>query len=148
MKLPIDVVPSSRPPQFRWQSRVGTPLGLRTVDHEGSLPASVEGAVADLVALARWLVEERDKLQRFKDWVHEYLDGKGVPQAPDGAIDPQAGMDWVFAQLDALRAQQEEADAAAEVAAEGSSGPEAQAPCALHPRPQQSQLRQSGRGRR
>lgn len=58
--------------------------------------------------LAR-VTAERDKLQAFKDWVHAYLDGKGVPFHPPGTHGAEGcrigdRMDWVFAQFDGLRA--------------------------------------------
>jgi hypothetical protein len=54
------------------------------------------------------LTEERDKLQAFKNWVHAYLDGKGVPHHPPGthgAAGCRIGdrMDWVWAERDRLR---------------------------------------------
>ena len=98
MNLPIDVVPDTRPPRFRWRQTVGTPVGPHVADCEGSLPPSVEGAVADLITLAKQQAQEimglrrtseesalaRDKLQAFKDWVHAYLDRHDVPQHPPG----------------------------------------------------------------
>jgi hypothetical protein len=56
----------------------------------------------------RKVFEERDKLQAFKDWVHAYLDGKGVPHHPPGthgAAGCRIGdrMDWVWAELDDVR---------------------------------------------
>lgn len=48
-KLPIDVVPETSPPKFKWLGPNGrTPM-------EGSLPSSVEGAVLALIKYARWL---------------------------------------------------------------------------------------------
>lgn len=51
------------------------------------------------------LKEQIAKLQRFKDWVHAYLDTKGVPHhppGPHGAEGCRIGdrMDWVFARLE------------------------------------------------
>lgn len=62
------------------------------------------------------LRKERDQLraelaerQKFKDWVHQYLDGRGVPHSPPGTHGEHGcrigdRMDWVFAQLTELRA--------------------------------------------
>ncbi len=78
MKLPIDVVPGTNPPKFRWGQSVNTPSGKRMVEYEGPLPPSVEEAVVELV-------KSTGRLQAFKDWVHAYLDDKGVPkELPDG----------------------------------------------------------------
>lgn len=54
------------------------------------------------------LLEEVGRLQAFKDWVHGYLDGKGVPHHPPGVHGAEGcrigdRMDWVFAELDRLR---------------------------------------------
>lgn len=50
------------------------------------------------------LADAADKLQRFKDWVHAYLDAKGIPHHPlgtHGAEGCRIGdrMDYVFAKL-------------------------------------------------
>lgn len=51
MDLPIDIIPGSRPPRFRWQQTV--PIDGRTVNHQGTLPPTVEEAVAQLIALTK-----------------------------------------------------------------------------------------------
>lgn len=56
---------------------------------------------------------ERDALQAFKDWVHAYLDSKGVPHHPHGVhvIHGPEGyrianrMDWVWARIAKLEAE-------------------------------------------
>lgn len=54
------------------------------------------------------LRQERDALLKFKNWVHAYLDSKGVPTHPDGPHS-RCGcrigdrMDLVFAELTRLR---------------------------------------------
>jgi hypothetical protein len=56
------------------------------------------------------LEKERNALRAFKDWVHTYLDDKGVPHHPPG-IHGAAGcrigdrMDWVFAEIERLKQQ-------------------------------------------
>lgn len=55
---------------------------------------------------------ERDKLQAFKDWVHGYLDTRGVPHHPPGTHGAEGcrigdRMDWLMERL-------ERAEAAAE----------------------------------
>lgn len=119
MILPIDVVPNTRPPRFRWRQRVKTLAGDKVVENEGALPAWVEGAVAELVALAKGLKKRLEsayevsadtgklanKLQAFKDWVHAYLDAQGVPKEfPDGPHTREGcrigdRMDWLVAEL-------------------------------------------------
>lgn len=99
--LPIDVVPGTDPPLFRWRHTVSTPAGPRTVDCGGPLPPSVEGAVRELIGRAR-------QLQVFKTWVHAYLDAHKVPHHPPGthgAAGCRIGdrMDWLVAELEAAR---------------------------------------------
>ena len=58
------------------------------------------------------LTAERDALAAFKSWVHRYLDGKGVPHHPPGSHGAEGcrigdRMDWVWAELAALRAANE-----------------------------------------
>lgn len=60
--LPIDVIPNTNPPRFRWRQTVQTPTGLRTVENEGILPPSVEGAVLVLITLAKRQQKEADGL--------------------------------------------------------------------------------------
>ena len=53
------------------------------------------------------LAEKVAKLQAFKDWVHGYLDAKGVPADPGGPHSKEGcrigdRMDWVFIQLGQL----------------------------------------------
>lgn len=62
MNLPIDIIPGTNPPKFRWRQTVSTPNGLRVVDHTGNLPPTVEGAVLLLITLARqWSFELADQ---------------------------------------------------------------------------------------
>lgn len=63
MTLPIQRIPNTHPPRFRWMQTVGTPLGKRRVAYEGVLPPNIEEAVISLVAQAEQLEIERNKLQ-------------------------------------------------------------------------------------
>ncbi len=70
--------------------------------------------VADLLAELDAVRGERDKLQRFKDWVHGFLDAKGVPTHPDGPHSKEGcrigdRLDVVFGRI---RAVQEVAESA------------------------------------
>lgn len=122
MELPIDVVPGTVPPRFKWKQGISTPAGTQVVEHESSLPPTVEGAVLSLIEFAKassarlngtgstdGALQVAAKLQAFKDWVHAYLDARGVPKEfPDGEH-TKCGcrigdrMDHVFAELEALR---------------------------------------------
>ena len=64
INLPIDVVPGNVPPVFRWRQLVDTPVGARTVEHEGPLPPSVEVAVKSLIGVAKQLALENKELRR------------------------------------------------------------------------------------
>ena len=126
MGLPIEVI-GTRPFKFRWTVQATHLVGPPTpVSCEGELPAGVDQAVVDLVALARGLAAENErllrhveeqlpreerlaaqvsKLQAFKDWVHAYLDAQGVPaEFPDGSHTREGcrvgdRMDWLVAAL-------------------------------------------------
>ena len=62
MRLPIEAIPNSRPQRFRWKQTVSTPDGPRAVEYEGTMPATVEVALKELITLANTLVEQRDRL--------------------------------------------------------------------------------------
>jgi hypothetical protein len=47
------------------------------------------------------MAKEIERLQAFKDWVHDYLDAHGVPHHPPGTHGAEGcrigdRMDWVF----------------------------------------------------
>lgn len=71
--LPIDLIPNTSPPQFKWRQTVGTPIGDRTVDHEGTLPPSVEGAVLALIVLAKQQEQEIVGLRRRNEGAYEVI---------------------------------------------------------------------------
>ncbi len=95
MKLPIDVVPDSRPLSFRWQQVVHTPWGIAVQECEGPLSPSCEQAVADLVALAKQqaieieckgqvLVEKNAELDRLEAELTKYKESeKPIPEPVD-----------------------------------------------------------------
>ena len=64
----------------------------------------VDRTAAALLAANRLGEDERDALLRFKQWVHSYLDGKGVPADPGGPHSAEGcrigdRMDWVYARM-------------------------------------------------
>ena len=61
MTLPIDLIPGTRPPRFRWRQTVTTPAGDRVVNYEGVLPPAAEEAVAQLIALAKTQARRLDE---------------------------------------------------------------------------------------
>lgn len=112
-ELPIDVVPGTQPPRFRWRQTVSNPAGgITTVNHVDRLPVTAEQAILLTIGMARGYqqaAQERDKLQAFKDWVHAYLDAQGVPKEfPDGPHTREGcrvgdRMDWLVKQLEEER---------------------------------------------
>ncbi len=75
MKLPIDVVPNTNPPTFRWTQTVGT-LGADAVqDCEGMLPPSCERAVEAVIKIARTALEDNVILRSKMDSLQKRLDG-------------------------------------------------------------------------
>jgi hypothetical protein len=71
-----------------------------------NLPSFLMGVMAKRDELR----EERDKLQAFKNWVHDYLDGQGVPHDPDPEGNARHGcriggrMNWLVARIAELQA--------------------------------------------
>lgn len=63
-KLPIDVVSRGAPLVFEWQHRVDTVVGARVQECRGALPASVEGAVSDLIKMVKALQRECADLRK------------------------------------------------------------------------------------
>lgn len=66
MNLPIDLVPGSSPPKFRWRQTIDTLAGRTVVEHDGMLPPSVEDAVAALIKITKRLAAECEELRRPK----------------------------------------------------------------------------------
>lgn len=58
VNLPIDVIPGSSPPRFRWRQLVDTIGGSRYVDMEGALAVGAEKAVAILIDVTKRLMIE------------------------------------------------------------------------------------------
>ncbi len=78
MNLPIDVIPNSKPPRFRWKQAVSTPNGTKIIEYEGSVMLTIEQPLLELLALVRQQhldnVELRKKL--------ELLTPKAAPPQP------------------------------------------------------------------
>ncbi len=71
ISLPIDVVPGTDPPRFRWTQRVSTPLGPRELPCEGCLPPGAEQAVAALVAMVNRQQREVEHLRLVNEGLAE-----------------------------------------------------------------------------
>lgn len=114
-----EVIRSERQTSERLRERVGSLEGERhTLEVENvklkeQLRPHIEDpggylAVGGIVQLAKNAEAERDKLQAFKNWVHAYLDAKGVtvdPESPHKVEGCRIGgrMDEVFGELSTLR---------------------------------------------
>ena len=61
MELPIDVVPNTNPPLFRWTQVAGT-TGDPVQECEGMLPPSCETAVAALICMAKAAIKDNAML--------------------------------------------------------------------------------------
>ncbi len=61
--LPITLIPNTYPPRFRWRQVVTTPVGTRIVDHEGTLPPTIESAMLALLTLVRVQAATIEELQ-------------------------------------------------------------------------------------
>lgn len=101
VKLPIDInAKVGNYTEFRWKQI----LNGRTIEHSGAMPPTLEGALREMIDLAK-------SLQKFKAWVHAYLDGLGVPKEfPDGPHTREGcrigdRMDWLVKQQETLRAR-------------------------------------------
>lgn len=67
MGLPIDLIPGTSPPRFRWRQTLTTPIGTRVVDHEGRLPLILEGAVLELIGIAKQRAKELKSLSAAQE---------------------------------------------------------------------------------
>lgn len=90
-------------------------LNQSYVKHVGWLVGRCEDLkkLADIGDSLRTRAEDRaDRLEKFKQWVHSYLDARGVPAHPDGPHSKEGcrigdRMDLVFAELQRLKGEQE-----------------------------------------
>lgn len=53
MNLPIDLIPDTSPPKFRWRQVVKTIGSIQVIEHEGHLTPSVEDAVVSLIHMLK-----------------------------------------------------------------------------------------------
>jgi hypothetical protein len=61
-QLPIEQVPHSNPPRFRWKYVADTPNGKMVVDQEGALPPSMEVAMQRMISITKQLLLENAAL--------------------------------------------------------------------------------------
>jgi hypothetical protein len=89
-KLPIDLIPNTMPPRFRWRQRVSIPTGYSVQENEGMLPPSVESAVVELVSLTKQLLKDNAMLQGHVDALKEKA-GEQSQTAPTKQVNQPTG---------------------------------------------------------
>lgn len=90
----------------------------------GMVYAFLEGRFESLTAELDAVQKERDALQRFKSWVHNYLDQHDVPHHPPGTHGAEGcrigdRMDWLTSKLDTAQARCVELERAIQEAPHG-----------------------------
>lgn len=83
MELPIEVVPKTNPPRFRWRQLVNTPVGHQVISHEGSLPPTVETAVVRMIGICKQLVMDNAALHGQVDALQRQIEGEADLSAPE-----------------------------------------------------------------
>lgn len=73
MTLPIEQIPNRTPPRFRWRQRVTTPNGSAVVEHEGSVPLTIEQALQSLIVLCKQQAKHIEELQRDNEGLQGQL---------------------------------------------------------------------------
>jgi hypothetical protein len=66
VELPIQLVSKVPSMKFKWRQTVTTPLGTHSVEHIGSVPLPLQGALVDLILLAGVQAKELEKLRSAK----------------------------------------------------------------------------------
>lgn len=61
MKLPIELIPNTSPPRFKWKQLLSDG---RMVIHEGSLPPNLEGAISRLIGMMEDRIEDVIRLRK------------------------------------------------------------------------------------
>lgn len=60
--LPIDVVPNTSPPVFKWRQVIDGINGRQVIEHQGTLPPTVEMAVVVLLDVVKQMMLENSRL--------------------------------------------------------------------------------------
>lgn len=74
-RLPIELIPNSQPPRFRWRVRVDV-NGPRSMEMEGPLPSGVDAAVIELLAVVKQLQVENADLRKKLEGFAERIAGQ------------------------------------------------------------------------
>lgn len=62
MKLPIELIPNTDPPKFKWTRRSDSIIGEVEATHEGSVPSHLEEALVALIRLTVCLKKENEHM--------------------------------------------------------------------------------------
>lgn len=70
MDLPIDLIPNTHPPRFRWKHTVVTPIGQKTVECTGIMLPGVEESLITLITMAKKQAGEIAVLKQQIEGLH------------------------------------------------------------------------------
>lgn len=90
-KLPIDVIPNTNPPRFRWMKIFDKHTHPRKVQCEGVLDPSVEEAVLALIEYAKDLEKGCEAALKRISALEEELTQRPTPRPAPGMPIPQGG---------------------------------------------------------
>lgn len=85
MELPIDIVPGTEPPKFKWRMKVDTIAGVHTQVIEGRLQAGMDIAVAELIALTKRQDKEISTLKARLECASEVVAEQNKRSSPPAA---------------------------------------------------------------
>lgn len=71
MKLPIELVKGSNPPRFVWRQEVSTPVGHSVVIHSETVQPILEGALVELVNIAK---EQEKEIVKLRNQIKGHVD--------------------------------------------------------------------------
>lgn len=99
VKLPIEVIPNTVPPKFRWRQIVEGFNGERHVQIcEGALPAGVDIAVQTIIGVANQLLSERAGLLARVAELEAIGHGPDINQPVDMPTTPSAPVSAIVSQ--------------------------------------------------
>lgn len=78
-KLPIDIIPNTRPQRFKWHTRGDILTGARAQDFEATLPAYIEKQVMELIALVK---RQQEEIETLKSQLAQYDELESTQSPP------------------------------------------------------------------
>lgn len=68
MKLPIQRIPNTTPPQFIYYQTINLPQGgVQSIQHTGCVPPAMEASLCGLIRIAQQLAKENTTLKKNKE---------------------------------------------------------------------------------